>query len=99
MGFIIAMGKEDHTLVRKLGFVDKLRNCVLESRSEELEVEEYLKCMEIYKKIVGNPFQYTFDHMLMAEDALDAMLMSAVADQRKHRKYAEDALKQMQTIK
>jgi hypothetical protein len=84
--------------VAKFGFADKLRKCVQESRREEIEVEEYMKCMEMYKQIADDPFKFTFDDMLMVEDVLDAMLMSAVIDQRKHRKYAEDALKQMQSV-
>ncbi len=83
---------------RKVGFVHRLRSQVNQSRKEEREVAEYMECMEVYKKIVDCPFNYTFENILNAEDVLDAMIVAAVADQRKHRKYAEDALKQMQNL-
>jgi hypothetical protein len=82
---------------RKIGFVQKLRDCVMESRQEEYEMEIYMHWMDTYKGIQEDPFQYTFDEIIMAEDALDQMLRSAVEDQRKHRWYAEHALKQMQS--
>ncbi len=82
---------------RKYGYVQKLRVCVNESRMEEIEMDRYARCMVVYKNIFDNPFEYTFDHMLAAEDVLDSMIMAAVADQRKLRKHAEMALKQMQS--
>lgn len=81
---------------RKVGFASKLRECIERSRREEREVQDYMQCMDIYKQISDDPFKFTFDDIIMAEDALDAMIMSAVADQRKHREYAKEALKQMQ---
>ena len=82
---------------KKVGFVQKFRDCVMESRHEEYEMQTYMQWMDTYKGIQEDPFKYTFDEMIMAEDVLDQMLMAAIKDQRKHRKYAEDALKQMQT--
>jgi hypothetical protein len=83
---------------RKVGFVQRLRYKVYQNRKEEREVAEYIECMDVYKKIVECPFNYTFDSILNAEDVLDAMIVAAVADQRKHRKYAKDALEQMQNL-
>jgi hypothetical protein len=83
---------------RKVGFVGKLRVKVMETRNEERKVQEYLRCMDMYKLIAESPFNYTFDNILEAEDVLDCMIFEAVADQRKHRKYAKDALRQMQAL-
>jgi hypothetical protein len=80
---------------KKVGFAEKLRQCVEQSRREEREIEEYMWSMDFYKKVQENPFDFTFEHIIMAEDTLDAMIVAAVADQRKHRKFAEKALKQM----
>lgn len=82
---------------RKIGFVQKLRARMMESRQEEYEMVIYMHWMDTYKGIQKDPFMYTFDEILMAEEALDQMLMAAVNDQRRHRKYAQDALKQMQS--
>lgn len=83
---------------RKIGYVQRLRYKIYQNRKEEREVVEYLECMDIYKKIAECPFNYTFDNILNAEDVLDAMIVAAVADQKKYRKYAEDASKQMQNL-
>jgi hypothetical protein len=79
---------------RKIGFKEKLLSPIMAKREEQREVEGYKQCMDIYAKIVDNPFNYTFDYMIMAEDALDSMIACAVHDQRKHRQYAKEALEQ-----
>lgn len=79
---------------RKMGFKEKFMSPILANRVEEREVEEYKQCMDIYARIADNPFNFTFEHMIMAEDALDSMIARAVEDQRKHRHYAKQALEQ-----
>lgn len=64
------------------------------NREEEREMDEYMHCMDIYADIAKNPFNYTFDHMIIAEETLDGMIATAVHDQRKHRHYAKQALEQ-----
>ena len=99
MGFVKTLRATvaNNRTITKIGKVGKLRSCIAESRREEREVEEYLQCMEMYKKIADDPFQFTFDDILLAEDVLDAMILSAIIDQKKHRRYAEDALRQSQS--
>lgn len=80
----------------KAGLVQKLRICVDQSRREEREMVEFIQCMTLYKEIAERPHRFAYHYHVMAEEALDAMLLSAIMDQRKHRKYAKDALKQMQ---
>ena len=80
----------------KAGFVQKLRICVDQSRREEREMVEFIQCMQIYKDIAERPLEYALEYHVIAENTLDAMLLSAIMDQRKHRKYAKDALRQMQ---
>lgn len=81
----------------KIGFVNKLRLQVEQSRYEQMEVEEYMKWMDLYKQVSDNPFNFTFDHIISVEDALDAMIGAAVEAQRQHRDYAKQALTDVQS--
>ena len=78
---------------KRMSYVDKLRICVEESRDEECEVRDYMKCMDIYREVAERPYNYTLEYREACEYALDTMLWEAVADQRRIRKLAEMALK------
>lgn len=77
----------------RAGFVQKLRERIEHSRREQREIEMYVDYMNIYKQVTEYPSHFTLRDKMMVEQALDLMLIAAVADQRMHRKYAQEASK------